>query len=76
MSKSFYQIVVFACLMLMTGVQLFAQIEPDKIEKIYTHELSEQEKVNFHLVGKDFLETDPPPGVVTTSQSSITWKAF
>jgi agmatine/peptidylarginine deiminase len=32
--------------------------------KTYTHELSEQEKANFHLVGKDFKATDPPPGVV------------
>ncbi len=64
MRKSFYQIVVFACFILVSGVQLFAQIEQERIEKIYTHELSEQEKANFHLVGKDFLETDPPPGVV------------
>ena len=42
----------------------FAQNEPVRRPKMFTHEMTPEEKANFHLVGKDFVATDPPPGEI------------
>ncbi|MEZ5082951.1 MAG: agmatine deiminase family protein [Bacteroidales bacterium] len=45
-------------------VQSNAQEEPVKRKHTLTHHMSPEEKADFHTVGKGFLETDPPPGVI------------
>ncbi|MBM3436414.1 MAG: hypothetical protein FJY07_09400, partial [Bacteroidetes bacterium] len=50
------------CLLISPGIQ--AQQESEKYHGKLTHQMSEQEKADFHLVGKDFKETDPPPGTI------------
>jgi agmatine/peptidylarginine deiminase len=44
--------------------RLVSQDKPIKEVNKYTHHMSPEEKALFHLVGKDFLGTDPPPGPV------------
>lgn len=46
------------------GFQLYAQDEPVRRPYTLTHEMTPEEKANFHTVGKDFLATDPPPGEI------------
>ena len=41
-----------------------AQLNPTKEQKRLTHHMSEEEKALFHLVGKGFQSTDPPPGEI------------
>ena len=45
-------------------VQSNAQDEPVKSKRTLTHHMSPEEKALFHTVGKGYLATDPPPGVV------------
>jgi agmatine/peptidylarginine deiminase len=64
MKRSFYLTLLFAAFVLLPSIQNYAQEEPAMQSQTFTHEMSEKEKALFHLVGKDFLETDPPPGIV------------
>jgi len=64
MRKSFYLFVICAGFIFLPFVKNFGQEEPAVKIKTYTHELSEEERALFPLVGKDFKATDPPPGIV------------
>jgi len=41
--------------------QLIAQEEPATRPYTLTHHMSPEEKARFHLVGKGYKATDPPP---------------
>ena len=41
-----------------------AQKYSGKTKRSFTHEMTPEEKSQFHLVGKDYLATDPPPGEI------------
>jgi agmatine deiminase len=62
MMKYFYPFFLTG-IILLAFFQSIAQDNPFN-EKSYTHELTQEEIANFHLVGKGFEETDPPPGIV------------
>jgi agmatine deiminase len=64
MRKSFYLFIICAGFLFLPFVKNFAQEEPAVKIKTYTHELSEEERALFPLVGKDFKATDPPSGIV------------
>jgi agmatine/peptidylarginine deiminase len=49
---------LFAAIFAFAGLSLQAQ------EKTYTHHMSEAEAAKAYLIGKDFVETDPPVGEV------------
>ena len=59
-STSFIIILSF----LWIGFQAIAQKEPVRRPYTLTHEMTEEERANFHTVGKGFLATDPPPGEI------------
>jgi agmatine deiminase len=63
MKKSFYFFIILTGILFFPLFQSFAQEDPSGT-KTYTHELTDEEKSQFYLVGKDFMETDPPPGTV------------
>ncbi|GAB4325047.1 MAG: hypothetical protein Kow00127_17760 [Bacteroidales bacterium] len=51
-------------LLLLAGVSLTAQEKFERTPYTLTHHMSPEEKAQFHLVGKGFEATDPPPGEV------------
>jgi len=56
MKKSFYLFIFLSGILFFPLFQSFAQDAPDET-KTYTHELTDEERAKFYLVGKDFLET-------------------
>lgn len=55
------------CLLTLTIQQgMFAQEPARYPAKRLTHHMSPEEAQNRHLIGKDFVETDPPAGVITS----------
>lgn len=63
MKKTYYIIILLTGLILFSFSGARAQ-QHDKHKSKLTHQMSEQEKADFYLVGKDFKATDPPPGPV------------
>lgn len=55
---------MFVFLFISLGYWLPAQEKTEKYIYPYTHHMSEEEKSLFHLVGKGYVGTDPPPGEV------------
>jgi agmatine/peptidylarginine deiminase len=53
--------IVFA---IFIGTATYAQQESESHKSTLTHQMSDQEKADFYLVGKDFKGTDPPPGPI------------
>lgn len=64
MKKSLIILLLIANYSLYFSAGIYAQQEHPHQDKILTHQMSEQEKADFHLVGKDFILTDPPPGAI------------
>jgi len=61
MTRNIFLLVCFG-LFLFQSIQLTSQEKPQKEVYKLTHHMSPEEKALFHLVGKDYVETDPPPG--------------
>ncbi len=51
-------------LVLFPALKIISQDKPQKEVYKLTHHMSPEEKALFHLVGKDYIPTDPPPGPV------------
>ncbi len=64
MKKLFYPLLILFTFSFIFILNSQAQQYPVKTKKSFTHEMTPEEKAQFHLVGKDYLATDPPPGEI------------
>lgn len=62
--KKYFTILVSLLIISGFGFKAYSQNEPVRTKYTLTHHMSEEEKDLFHTVGKGYLETDPPPGVI------------
>ncbi|MEZ5196321.1 MAG: agmatine deiminase family protein [Bacteroidales bacterium] len=65
MKHNFYLSMILMGILFSVPFQsILAQEKAVKEVYPYTHHMSAEEKARFHLVGKDYVATDPPPGEI------------